>query len=49
MWKASDMQLIHLTFSNDLKHTADVKKTKKKTIKHHQSWMASPEREPDNY
>lgn len=28
MWKASDMQLIHLTFLNELKHTANVKKKK---------------------
>lgn len=28
MWKASDMQIIHLTFLNDLKHTANVKKKK---------------------
>lgn len=47
MWKASDMQLIHLTFLNDLKHTANVKK--KNTIKHYQSWMASPQPEPDHY
>lgn len=47
MWKASDMQLIHLTFLNDLKHTANVKKNN--TIKHYQSWMASPEPEPDHY
>lgn len=47
LWKASDMQLIHLTFLNDLKHTANVKKNN--TIKHYQSWMASPEPEPDHY